>query len=223
MPNPFSYDIAQQLIAGSQNVANGAKITQRGGRQGDAIVSELWGKYGELSSQAAVFVARVNTAAAVPVNSALTNAPALWNPAGSGKWIIPLKIKFSVGAIGTPILQGFTLSYLNNAGAAAATASPVLTFTTQAVLPMKLGVGTSSALFAPAVATYTTNPAVLMDLGVGHFLEGAAASGQIYTAGYDFDSELIIPPGSLIALGSTIATSTTWYSTIIYAEIPALV
>lgn len=194
------------------------------GSYGDLQVSEFWGKYGTLVRKGLVYVARVNTAASVPVNSTPTNAPALFNPSGSGVWMIPLKIMLSVGAIGTPVLQGFTLSYLNNAGASAATAAPVLTFTTQAVVNMRLG-GSAGAktLFAPAVATYTTPPAVLMDLGIGHHIEGTAATAQLYTLMHDFDTELIVPPGSLIAFGSTIASSTTYYTTIIFAELPASV
>jgi len=213
---------AQTVIGSSiRNLSDSASTNFTAGSYGDLQVSEFWGKYGTLVRKGLVYVARVNTAAAVPVNSALTNAPALFNPAGSGVYMIPLKIMFSVGAIGTPILQGFTISYLNNAGSSAATAAPVLTFTTQAVVNMRLG-GNANAktLFAPAVATYTTNPAVLMDLGIGHHLEGTAATAQMYTLMHDFDTELIVPPGSLIAVGSTIATSTTYYTTILFAEIP---
>lgn len=216
---------AQTVIGSSiRNLSDSANTNFTAGSYGDLQVSEFWGKYGTLVRKGLVYVARVNTAAAVPVNSTLTNAPALFNPSGSGVYCIPLKIMFSVGAIGTPILNGFTLSYLNNAGASAATAAPVLTFTTQAVVNMRLG-GNANAktLFAPAVATYTTNPAVLMDLGIGHHLEGTAATAQMYTLMHDFDTELIVPPGSLIAVGSTIATSTTYYTTIIFAEIPASV
>jgi hypothetical protein len=217
-------DFSSAQVVGTKNLGNSQLTNFTAGNNGELIVAEWWGKYAELVRQGFVYVARVNTAASVPVNSALTNAPALWNPSGSGKWVMPLKIMLSVGAIGTPVLQGFTLSYLNNAGATAATAAPVLTFTTQAVVNMQLGQGASSkALFAPAVATYTTNPAILMDLGIGHFLEGTAATGQLYTLMHDFDGELLIPPGSLISFGSTIASSTTYYTTIIYAEFPALV
>ena len=62
-----------------------------------------------------------------------------------------------------------------------------------------------------------------MDLGIGHHVEGTAASAQMYNLSHDFDTELIVPPGSLISLGSTIASSTTYYTTIIYAAIPASV
>ena len=67
----------------------------------------------------------------------------------------------SVGAIGTPVLQGFTLSYLNNAGATAATAAPVLTFTTQATVNMRLRIQVyfTRCSSHAAVATYTTQPA----------------------------------------------------------------
>jgi hypothetical protein len=37
---------------------------------------------------------------------------------------------------------------------------------------------------------------------------------------YDFDSALILPPGTTASIGSTIATSTTYYLTIIFAEVP---
>lgn len=214
-------DFGSALSVTAKSINDGQLTNFTSGNYGEQLVSDFWGKYGAMVRRGYVWVARVNTAASVPVNSTLTNAPALWNPAGSNKIVVPLKIMFSVGAIGTPILHGFTLSYLNSAGSTAATAAPVLTFTTQASVNMKLGGGgTATTLFAPAVVTYTTQPAVLMDLGLGHYLEGAAATGQLYTLMHDFDSELQIPPGSLVAVGSTIASSTTYYTTIIYAELP---
>ena len=206
--------------ATTRNRGDGDLLNFAAGSYGDLQVSEFWGKYGTLARKSVVYSARVATAASIVANSALTNAPTLWNPAGSGKWLFPLKILFSVGAVGTPILQGFTLSYLNNAGSTIATAGPVPTATFVATVPMKLGGAISAMLWAPAAITFTTNPAILMDLGIGHHLEGAAASGQHYTLMHDFDTELLIPPGSLICLGSTIASSTTYNVTILYAELP---
>jgi hypothetical protein len=225
MPNPFNYDITNQLSVGPQQVSNGARISQRGGRQGDGIVSDLWGKWGELASQGQVFAARVNTAAIIPIFSTSTNAPALWNPAGSGKWVVPIRIIIQPFAVGTPVFTSFSLQYLVNCGATAATAAPVLTFTTQAPVNMRLGTGlASTTLFSPAVSTYTTNPAQLQDLGLGHILEGTAATGMVYnTQYYDFDSTLILPPGALISIGGAVASGITYKSTFIFAEIPALV
>ena len=154
------FSSAQSVIGSSiRNYSDGQYTNFTSGSYGDLQVSEFWGKYGTLVRKGLVYVARVNTAASVPVTTTLTNAPALWNPAGSNKYVIPLKIMFSVGAIGTPVLQGFMLSYLNGAGATAATGAPVITWTNQATVNMKLGgAADPTTLFAPAVVTYTTQP-----------------------------------------------------------------
>jgi hypothetical protein len=187
------------------------------------LLSGILGKYAALTEKGYVFAAVVGTAASVPVVSALTNAPALWNPASSGKWVYPLRVICSVGAIGTAVLQGFTLSYLINAGSAVATGGVVATWTNQAPVNCLLGKGTAaSTLFAPAVSTYTVNPAWLMDLGFGHFAQGTAATGHLVSQFYyDFDGTLVMPPGTVVNFGSTIASSTTYTTTFIFAELPA--
>jgi hypothetical protein len=169
-----------------------------------------------------VFSATVAAVAAVPINTTLTNAPSLWNPTSSGKIVVPLRIMLSVGAIGTPILQGFTISYLTNTGDVIATGAPIATGTPVAVVNTLLGKGiTPKTIWLPAVSTYTTNPAKLLDLGMGHHLEGAAATAQFYVLDHDFRGEIIMPPGTSIHLGSTIATSTTYWTTILFAELQA--
>jgi hypothetical protein len=190
---------------------------------GESVMSEVWGKYGELCANGYVFVARTAAAAAVPVDTTSTNTPSIWNKTSSGKMVIPLKILVSLGAIGTPILQGFTLSFLTGVGDGIATAAPIVTWTNVAPKNLKVGGPSATTLFAPAVSTYTTNPAPLMDLGFGHHLEGTAASGQLYSGfGFDFDSMLMMPPGTSLHFGSTIATSTTYWTSIIFAEIPMI-
>jgi hypothetical protein len=161
-------------------------------------------------------------AAAVPIATTLTNAPSLWNPSNSGKIVIPMRVNLSLGAVGVPPLQGFTISYLVNTGSLVAVGNPIATWTNIAPVNTLLGKGgLSSTFFSGAVSTYTVNPARLMDLGFGHLLEGAAATGQQYSQfGYDFDGEIIMPPGTSIHLGSTIATNTTYWMSISFAEIP---
>jgi hypothetical protein len=192
------------------------------GKYGQLLTSDLFGKFGDLCMRGYVYAATGAAAAAVPIATTLTNSPTLWNPASSSKLVIPLRILLSLGAVGTPILQGFTISYLTGAGDGIGTGAPVVTFTNIAPVCLLLGKGTSaSTKFAGAVCTFTTQPARIMDLGFGHLLEGAAASGQLYSQFYhDFDGSLQMPPGTTISLGSTIATSTTYWTTIIFAEIP---
>ena len=219
----YIVDGSTPMQVGLRNLSDGAtREALRGGSWGDLIVSMHGGKYNEWVRRGYVFAAPVAAAAAVPIATTLTNAPSIWNPAGSGKVVVPISIGLSLGAIGTPILQGFTLSYLTNAGSAVATAAPVVTWTNVAPTTLLIGSGTAATtLFAPAVSTYTVNPARLMDLGFGHHLEGAAASGQLYSQfGYEFDGRVMLKPGTTVHFGSTIATSTTYWTTIIFAEIP---
>ncbi len=211
-------------IGAPKNLSDNGHSDFTGGSMGELYTADIWGEYGEFCRRGWVFSARVAAAAAVPVNTTLTNAPSIWNPAGSGKLVVPLRIILSLGAIGTPILQGFTLSYLTSAGSVAATGAPVITWTNVAPVSMAVGAGkTATTLFAPAVSTYTVNPAALMDLGFGHHLEGAAASGQLYSQfHHDFHGSVQLWPGSVLNLGSTIATSTTYWTTFVFAEIPLI-
>jgi hypothetical protein len=215
-------DIAYNFQEGLQQLGPGALAFGSVGSYGQMMTTDLFGKFGELTRRGLVFSASVAAAAAVPVNTTLTNAPSLWNPTSSGKLVFPLRIVLSIGAVGTPILQGFTLSYLTNTGDVVATGAPIATWTPLAAVNTLLSKGiTPKASFSPAVSTYTTNPAFLMNLGFGHMLEGAAASGQLYSMFYiDLDGSVIMPPGTSIHFGSTIATSMTFWTSIIFAELP---
>jgi hypothetical protein len=218
----MAIDIAQNFQEGIQNLNPSAIALGSVGSYGQQLTSDLFGPMGELTRRGLVYAASTAAAAAVPLNTALTNAPSLWNPTSSGKLVIPLRIILSVGAIGTAILNGFTLSYLVNTGDVVATGAPIATWTALAAVNTLLGKGvTPKTSFSPAVSTYTVNPAFLMNLGFGHFDETLVA-GMLYTNFYyDFASGLQMPPGTSIHFGSTIATSTTYWTTILFAEINA--
>ena len=225
MSTPGTVDYLRLSQVGVQNASDGAQIPQRAGNYGELIVGQLGGKYQEWNRRGYLFAAVGAAAAAVPIATTLTNSPTLWNPADSNKIVVPVSVQLSLGAIGTPILQGFTISYLISTGSTVATGLPLATFTNVAPVSLRLGQGTTATTkFAGAVDTFTVNPARLMDLGFGHHLEGAAASGQLYSGfGFDFEGRLLMWPGTAISLGSTIATSTTYWTTIIFAEIPLVV
>jgi hypothetical protein len=217
----MAVDLAQNFQEGLQSLGPGAFALGSVGSYGQQITSDLFGGYHELVRRGVVFSAATAALAAVPVNTTLTNAPSLWNPTSSGKLVIPLRLTLSVGAIGTPILQGFTVSYLINTGDIIATGAPIATGTAVASVCTLVGKGiTPRSIWLPAVSTYTVNPAKLLDLGIGHFLEGAAASGTFYVLDHDFRGSIGMPPGSSIHIGSTIATSTTYWVTLLYAEVP---
>ncbi|HXK36986.1 MAG TPA: hypothetical protein VJ553_05395 [Candidatus Paceibacterota bacterium] len=218
----MSVEQRQIGIEGLQQLQPGQITFASLGSYGNQLVSDLYGKFGEMCRRGYVFAAVGAAAAAIPIGTTLTNAPVIWNVASSGKLVIPLRIILSLGAIGTPILNGFAVYFLKNTGDSVGTGLPIVTFTEIAPVNTFIGRGvTARTKFAGAVATYTTQPAKLMDLGFGHHLEGAAASGQLYSMFYhDFDGAVMMPPGTSLTLGSTIATSTTYWTTILFAELP---
>lgn len=188
---------------------------------GECVTLPGGSDYQELTRQGYVFTARSAALAAIPVNTTLTNSPTLWNAASSGKVVIPLFLNLSPGAIGTPVIWGATISYLKNTGDGIGTGAPIVTFTNVAPVPNMIGRGASSTRFAGAVVTFTTQPAALMDTGLGHYIEGTAATGQLQNQSFDFKGSIIMPPGTSISVGATIASSTTYWTSIVFAEIPA--
>lgn len=215
-------DFSNILQIGPRNLSDGDRAVLRGGSYGEVIVSELWGKYGELSRRGLVYAARSGAAAAIPINTTLTASPTLWNTASSGKLVVPLKVLFSAATLGTYVIDGFTVSYLLNAGDGVGTGAPVVTFTNLPPVNVLLGKGNSaSTKFANATVTFTTQPAALMDVGLGQWLNGVAAVGQPYALAYDFDGAVMMPPGTTISIGAaTAASSATYWTTILFAELP---
>jgi len=193
----------------------------RTGSYGELIVQPLFGKYAELSRRGYVYAARSAAAATIPVNTTLTNSPTLWNKASSGKLVYLLQVLFSPAAIGTPVISGLTLSWLKNTGDGVGTGAPIVTFTNVAPNPCLIGRGACSTAWAPATDTFTTQPAALMDLGLGYWLSGTAATGSQITYIFDFDGTVVMPPGTSVSIGSaTAATSVTYWTTLIFAELP---
>jgi hypothetical protein len=220
MPYSVDFNFAKAATVGAKNLSDTAQDNLRLGGAGELIVAQMWGKYGELCKRGCVFSAR-SVLQAIPLQTALTNSPTLWNPSTSGKIVIPISIAVSPGTVGTPVIHGLTLSFLINTGATVAATLPIATFTEIAETCCYVGSAkVASAMFAAAVDTFTVNPALLMDLGMMHWLEGTAASGC--HAGYskDLDGMVLMRPGTSISVGATAATSTLYATTIVWAEVP---
>jgi hypothetical protein len=207
-----------------RNLSDGTPTNFLAGSMGELIAADIWGKYGEMARRGWVYTAS-GTLLTIPVYTTLTNGPALWNPAGSGKLVVPLKLTLSAGGLGTPVITGLVGCFLNSAGSTAATGAPVITWTNIAPIGTSLGKqGTATTMFANAVVTYTAQPAAFYHFGLNMWKSGTEAISTPVTLVHDFDSAVMIWPGSLMAIGGTpAATSTTYITSIMFAEIPLLV
>jgi hypothetical protein len=101
-----------QVQIGEQSAGDGSQPTARGGRQGDAIVSELHGRYYEQTSRQRTFslplASTSSTIAAGNINAAAAAAStqfALWNPP-SNKFNIALLKVWVVPISGTAPVAG---------------------------------------------------------------------------------------------------------------------
>jgi hypothetical protein len=199
----------------------GAPAYLRSGDFGEQIMLANGGEYQELTRRGYVFTARSGAAAAIPVPATTGVCPSLWNQASSGKLVIPLYINVSPATINTPVLTAFTLTTVPNAGDAALAAAPVVTFTN--IAPTSNLVGSTLAArtrFANATCTYLATQTMLMDLGGGHYLEGAAATGYQGTWQFELKGTVVLKPGNVLCLNAIAATSTTFWTSIIFAELP---
>src|SRR4030042_1584928 len=89
-------------VGAPKNLSDNQRTDFLGGSMGQLVTADIWGKFGEFCRRGWVFSARVAAAAAVPISTTVTNAPTSWNPAGSGKLVVPLRIILARGAIWAP-------------------------------------------------------------------------------------------------------------------------
>jgi hypothetical protein len=203
---------------GLQALQDGSQVNLSIGRQGEALVSELHGRYYQLAKRGLLF--GFSTAAvtiAATHNSPLaanTGTPilALWNPIASGKDLVVLK--HSIASVsGTP---GGPMVW--NWGTVTATAAALST-----VVSARMGQSP-----AGSIANVYSNVVTTSSLaGALHFhaagISAVAATGQgganapVYE---DRGGDIIIPPGSWGALCSTATgTSHVVQASVIWAEL----
>jgi hypothetical protein len=190
-------------------------------------LASSWGPtYLEWARRGYIYVAATAAAAAIPIYTTCTNAPTLWNPADSGKLFVPIMVTICTEALGTPIITGLRLMYETGMSDTSGTAGmPFPTFTNIAPVGTYPGKNASAkGKFAAGTVTWTAQPANLMDLGMGMWKSGTSATGEPYSQFlFDFQGLVAIAPGTAVCVAANVATSTTFWTSIIYAELPNVV
>lgn len=191
----------------------------RGGSEGQAVVSELHGKYTESMLRGNVFYGATASAGIALIVPATTgNHPTLWNPQGSGVTLSLVRLALSYVSgnnAPTAIEWASTLT----TGSQAATGSPILTFTKVTPSPALVGgTGVSKAYWAPAVNTYTAAPAFIAPTGLSLFTGVAATAVAPFTMIVDYDGHLGVAPGAAISLCTQAATTTALFQVAVFWE-----
>jgi hypothetical protein len=216
MPNQV---FVNQFSANSPS--DGNYLYQAGGKQSEALVSEVHGKYYTGAYRGKVFTANNGIAGAViPVITSTTaqTAISLYNPLGSGinveliELVVATTVTTSTGVIGS---IGFGV--LENLGAGVALPTSQVAATNIIGSPMSGGapLPTAKALNTVTIVAATVFISVALQWGLT-----TAQAGPSNTGIYRPDGTMILGPGTLWALQGTVAQSSSFIQQITWAEWP---
>ena len=197
------------------------------GKQGDLIASELHGKYYTQNYRGNVYYSATAPAGVtLTVYSATSyTGHSIWNPAGSGKNIGPIRATVTTVTVGAAMAAlGFVAQ--TGVGAALGTAAPISAYTQVTATrgpanfsQLVAGQGNSVGLVGSA-ATLTTAPTLFIPLGL------SASTGAITTQQTAmgvteyFDGSIIIPPGTFFGFCQSITDAATWNCSFHWEEVP---
>lgn len=191
---------------GAQTAADGARVEMRLGRLAEQISSNLQAAYSEACFRGQVFSAAnpVAQAISVALSTAYTGL-ALYNPIGSGKILVPLKVKFAHSVAPAAIA---TIGLISTVQTAAPTGTTELIARSN-----QIGNQSTSSAKAYSVATIAT-PVWHQQLRDGF----TAANLPAPTAVEDLDGSIILLPGGLLAIGAL--TAVTGLASMSWMELP---
>ena len=203
------------------SLSSGSLVTQLGGNLGEGVVSELHGKYYNLTRAGYVFHG-VTAAAGVLIPVSTTTSPtfALWNPGGSGKNLV--LIRYKVGWVGTTGAPGAILYMMETGvGSNIGTAAPITAFTSGTPQNGFVGGGANSvAKFTPSAATLTTAGTVFSTAGFSQLTTtGTATFGTVELID-DLDGTIILSPGTIFYTAGSAALLSSFAQALVWAEVP---
>ena len=207
----------------NMSAVDGANYNWLLGKQAEAVVAQLHGKYYTETYRGNMFAAAQAIAGvAVPQIQATTQQCGIFNPAGSGVNVVMVRLNIGYGSV-TAAPMGFGISYVTGCGGSYGTAQPVITAVTSTTVPINLSLtGQLSKVFFMASAITTVAPTLLMSLGINQLTTTAAANSALafFDGKYDFDGTLIVQPGCAIFFGGIAATSQKVQFQAVWEEIP---
>ena len=193
------------------------------GKAGEIITTELHGKYYTQCYRGSVFAGSQAVAGAVvPIYTNTTQQCGLWNPAGSGVNLVPIKL--NIGYVSTTgAAGGFALGYVLNCGAGLGAAGSGITAATMNLLPVNCNLqGPKSKAIWMSAGITCTAPALLMTLGINQLVTTAAvATIGFFEGKYEFDGHIVVPQGTAIFFSGMIALLLVASFTCIWEEVPA--
>lgn len=153
-----------------------------------------------------------------------TNAPAIWNPPGSGRLLSIAKVVFARTAVGTPVEVSFAYAFTQNVLSRKGTAADLVSGTAVAAKNLRSDLGDQSGMvFFPTTIATTTTPSLWACAGIAQ----NATAGDTTTQGPvtqrtvdKVNGLLVVAPGTLFSVCAEGSASTTYTVTIYGLSLP---
>lgn len=193
---------------GPQTSGDGTNIAFRQGKTGESIIQQLHGRYFESMYRGNIFSAANQSAQAISVALATTyTGLCLYNPVGSGKILVPLKLKWALTVAPAAIASiGLLGGYAATGGVTALTTQ----VTPQSSQIGNGGVGVGKVLSAATIVT----PTWIQQLVDGFTAAALPAPSPVV----DLEGLYGILPGGFLAIGAL--TAVTGLGSITWEEVP---
>lgn len=203
---------------------DGSTPAQLGGKQGEAIVSQLHGNYYTQASRGNLFYA--SNAASGATFSIYSNTSytgfALLNPAGSGKNLSIVKVNLGLDTQASTAMA--TWGYVWQVGVGAGVGTPISaqTLITATRGSAVVGVAGQGSSVAQAMSAMTMGSALVWQ---GRNASFSATNAAITVATgvsctEDFDGTMIVPPNTVWAVSSHVLSGLVAVATCIWEETP---
>jgi hypothetical protein len=219
---PVSYGLVNP--PSNVSASDGTNLPALQGKQGDQIVSELHGKYYTQAYRGNVYWGSTALAGVtLPILSSTSPTFVLWNQSTTKNLSI-IRVQITPTTAMTTA-SGYGYAFLPNAGQGLGTpvsaVTPITATRGPVLIPTVAGAGNSVAVVASA-ATLGSAATMFRNNGMSAGTGAITAPAQQPIMSEDFDGTLILPPGCLMIVGTTITTSgqTATGVTAIWEEIP---
>lgn len=215
---PGSWGSIVRTLVGLPKLADDGQPSLRSGWFADLIVSELNPKWFEWAARGYLYHYS-SAAAGVTLAVAGNNLPTIWNPMGSGKLFVPLRVL--LGYVSATNVAGH-LSWAKqaNVGSQLGTAAPFSVFTDIAAENAILGGGKKSAVRFSTTQTWTAAPTYFRPCGLSTAAMAAATAVAPFPMVFDEDGSIIVQPGNAIQLCANAAIAMVAAVSILGLELP---
>lgn len=210
----------QGIVNAPSNTSNadGANPYALMGKAAELIVAELHGKFYTQAYRGNLFIGSTAIGGVtVPAYNTTAQVFGLWNPAGNTKNAVLTSLDMGLVS-GADILSNWTLSQSLNAGSAIATGG-ISAFTSAAPQGGNIGISGGNTVRFTASAATTLAATFLMTLGWS-FNTTTTTTNYAYTAHYEFDGKIIVPPNCAVWVTNNAASGAVADLTLIWEEAP---